>query len=476
LISITLCYAIDGTSIANLISEEFKDPKSSWKFIHYPLIGKNDNSEFWTSLSNGTLKTDIVLFICTDDFHENNHKDFGKLRNISDHTKYRFSWIIVGKRKQRPETIPYDVEIVINDGSKCNSESNDDKHFLLSQVANYLQLVDIAVKRQKELKEERRKRKQKLYNLLLPLCVAYFGIIICAISVMQWGQSHQFKSSAELLLITTGFITIASVLSSFGFILSTRRKRMQEKESDDFDRELSMSLSSSASKTTKAEEIIDVASEIIGATSSPTSNALDLIFTINKMRVIAPDESTTDSTTFQERETSRRKITSSEDIEITKAIGDDTYLPLGHLKFNWKQMKGYYDISKRQAKTSFAWAIAISFIGILLIVFAILSPLIPNFRSENSLIPIVGSIGGAVVELFAGTILIVYIKSLSQMNLYHKALSGYQRYLSCINLVSKISSLEKQDQLYEDIIREEIKKMDVTDDTELSIPKKIKQN
>lgn len=90
--------------------------------------------------------------------------------------------------------------------------------------------------------------------------------------------------------------------------------------------------------------------------------------------------------------------------------------------------------------------------------FAILSPLIPYFRSENSLIPIIGSVGGAVVELFAGTILIVYIKSLSQMNLYHKALSGYQRYLSCINLVSKISSTEKQDQLYEDIIREEMKK------------------
>ena len=124
-------------------------------------------------------------------------------------------------------------------------------------------------------------------------------------------------------------------------------------------------------------------------------------------------------------------------------------------------MKGYYDISKGQAKTSFWCAITISFIGMALITFAILSPMIPCLRMENSLIPIIGSIGGAVVELFAGTILVVYIKTLSQMNLYHKALSGYQRYLSCINLVSQISSLEKQDQLYEEIIREEMKKGDI---------------
>ncbi len=93
-----------------------------------------------------------------------------------------------------------------------------------------------------------------------------------------------------------------------------------------------------------------------------------------------------------------------------------------------------------------------------MIIFAALSPLIPHFASEDSLVQIIGSIGGAVVELFAGTILIVYIKTLSQMNIYHKALSEYQRFLSCINLVSKIRNEEKQDELYEAIIREEMKK------------------
>lgn len=141
-------------------------------------------------------------------------------------------------------------------------------------------------------------------------------------------------------------------------------------------------------------------------------------------------------------------------------------------------MKGYYDISKQQAKTSFAWAIIISFIGIVLIAFAIISPLIPVFQNQNILIPVIGSIGGAVVELFAGTILVVYIKSLSQMNLYHKALSEYQRYLSCVNLVSKISTIQKQDQLYEEIIHEEIKKAEAIDSKDISYLKNwiINQN
>lgn len=459
MLSITLSYAIDGTNIANLISKELSDSKPSWKFNRYPLINKNDISQFCSSISNGTLKTDIIIFICTDDFYENNCSEIDKLQNISEHTKYRFSWIRVGRRKKYTTNISYDIEIAVDDVISCTADGSEEKHNLLSQVANYLQLVDITIKRQKEYKEQQRKKKQKFYNLMIPLCIAYVGIITSAISVMQLGESNHFKSSAELLLIFTGFITAVSFLSLFGFVVNNRRKRIQEKESSDFDRELNLSLSNSSLKDEKSDKFIDITEEIVRTMPFPSSEALDLIFSINKLQSKNLCEKNDDSE--YEGTKSKRKSPASEDTEIAKAIGDNSYLPLGHLKFNWKQMKGYYDISKKQAKTSFGWAISISFIGILLIVFAILSPLIPCFRTENSLIPIVGSIGGAVVELFAGTILVVYIKSLSQMNLYHKALSEYQRYLSCINLVTKISSLEKQDQLYEDIIREEMKKGNV---------------
>ena len=100
MLSIMLSYAIDGTNIANLISEELSDSKPSWKFNRYPLINKNDISHFCSSISNGSLKTDIIIFICTDDFYENNSSEISKLQNISEHTKYRFSWIRVGRRKK----------------------------------------------------------------------------------------------------------------------------------------------------------------------------------------------------------------------------------------------------------------------------------------------------------------------------------------------------------------------------------------
>ena len=78
------------------------------------------------------------------------------------------------------------------------------------------------------------------------------------------------------------------------------------------------------------------------------------------------------------------------------------------------------------------------------------------YSSENNLIPIIGTICGAVAELFAGTTYIVYNKALSQMNLYHEALSHYQNYLSCVNLISKISSRDKQDEMYQKIIEKEM--------------------
>lgn len=99
------------------------------------------------------------------------------------------------------------------------------------------------------------------------------------------------------------------------------------------------------------------------------------------------------------------------------------------------------------------------FFGFSIIAFAIFSPLIPGFTKENSIIQIIGTIGGAVVEVISGTIFIVYSKSLSQMNLYHKALSNYQQYLNCVNLVSKLSTVEKQDAFYEKIILNEMNKI-----------------
>ncbi len=477
MVNVALSYAMDGTDIANAISSEFKNKKQSWKINHYPLIGSSVNSDFWRTICNGSLKADVVLFICTNTFYEQNQDSFIQLSNLPEHTKYRFAWIIVGDDAKRPIThISHDIEIITSEYLFDNL-SESDKNAFLSQITNYLQLVDIVIERQKKAREELRSRKRKLFNMLIPTCLAYCGIIISAISVMYFGESNQFRSSAELILILISVLTMVC-MSFFGYwIISSRQRRIQQKEKSDFDKELDLSLSKSSRNGAYEDYYSELTQNIVEECATPTSNALDLIFATRKLIDLSSSKmgnGQDDPTTAEESK--KRKNVSTEDIEIAKAIGDNDYIPLGHLKFNWKQMKGYYDISKHQAKTSFTWAIIISFIGISLIAFAIISPLIPIFQNQNVLIPVIGSIGGAVVELFAGTILVVYIKSLSQMNLYHKALSEYQRYLSCVNLVSKISTIEKQDQLYEEIIHEEIKKADALDSKDISYLKDLITN
>ena len=278
-----------------------------------------------------------------------------------------------------------------------------------------------------------------------------------------------------------------------------RQKIAEKKEQEEFSKDLDVSLS----RNVKSKNVTDIRNEYLHSILKDNeffktrkfsmNEELDFIFNLKKLtemdskgetpkpnqasnhinNTIDSNNTVSDNNTAlrnsHDNNTARDKI----DSEIALAMGDDDYLPLGHLKFNWKQMNGYYDISKKQAKTSFRWAIIICFLGISIIVFAVLSPLFPAFTGGNSLIPVIGSIGGAVVELFAGTIFVLYIKSLSQMNLYHKALSEYQRYLSCVNLVSKVSILEKQDLLYEEIIRGEIKKGEILDDGEIKALKKI---
>ena len=124
---------------------------------------------------------------------------------------------------------------------------------------------------------------------------------------------------------------------------------------------------------------------------------------------------------------------------------------------NWSMLMTYYKISKQQATTAFICSIVFSILGVTLIAFAIVSPHILNLSAEYSLVPVIGSIAGAVVEVFAGTILVVYIKTLSQMSIYHTALADYQRYLSCACLVGNLTE-EKRDEMYAEIIREEMKK------------------
>jgi len=149
-----------------------------------------------------------------------------------------------------------------------------------------------------------------------------------------------------------------------------------------------------------------------------------------------------------------------EDLEKSLSDKDEHYNYLGHLKLNWDKLQGYYDISKKQANSSFVWAIVCFFVGIAIIASTVVVPVwvafssTDGFKNYDSVIAIVGAVSGAITEFFAVTIMLVYKKSLEQLNFYHDALAHYQTYLSCVNLAGLMSG-DKRDKIFEKIIDKE---------------------
>lgn len=116
---------------------------------------------------------------------------------------------------------------------------------------------------------------------------------------------------------------------------------------------------------------------------------------------------------------------------------------------NMEEIKAYYTLSKTQAKSSFRLAAWMCVLGFVLLVVAVVIPFFSQGKYEVSIIT---AIGGAIVEVIAGTSLFIYKNSLSQLNHYYESLHDNERFLSNVNLVRKLS-FEKQDEMYIEIIR-----------------------
>lgn len=120
---------------------------------------------------------------------------------------------------------------------------------------------------------------------------------------------------------------------------------------------------------------------------------------------------------------------------------------------NLEDIKEFYTWSQKQAKASFILAVAMCIFGFILMIGAVMLPVVFRLSFEMSIIP---AIGGVITELIAGTALVVYRNSLSQLNHYHKALHEDERFLSGVNLLGKFSTVEAQDDMLREIIRSEI--------------------
>lgn len=126
---------------------------------------------------------------------------------------------------------------------------------------------------------------------------------------------------------------------------------------------------------------------------------------------------------------------------------------LGRMMINLEDIKEFYTWSQKQAKASFVLAVAMCISGFALMIIAIILPVVFRLSFQLSILP---AIGGVITELIAGTALVVYRNSLSQLNHYHKALHEDERFLSSVNLIGKFSTVDIQDEMLREIIRSEI--------------------
>lgn len=126
---------------------------------------------------------------------------------------------------------------------------------------------------------------------------------------------------------------------------------------------------------------------------------------------------------------------------------------LGRMMINLEDIKEFYTWSQKQAKASFILAVVMCIFGLALMIAAIVLPIVFRLNFQMSIIP---ALGGVITELIAGTALVVYRNSLSQLNHYHKALHEDERFLSSVNLLGKFSTVETQDDMLREIIRSEI--------------------
>lgn len=141
--------------------------------------------------------------------------------------------------------------------------------------------------------------------------------------------------------------------------------------------------------------------------------------------------------------------------DIVDAIGldnKDNDDILGLMALNLREVKEFYTLTKKQAIRSFSLSVGMCILGFLLIMFA---TIIAVLWKENQ-IALVTGIGGAIVEVIAGTALFVYKKSLEQLNFYYLSLHDNERFMSLINISSKTN---KKDELYSEIVISELSRL-----------------
>lgn len=275
---------------------------------------------------------------------------------------------------------------------KCDSKSNEDLYETKLKIKMLLEHRKYNTKKKNLTKHHSR----TMPMIILTLAIELLAVLFVVLLIREPSFNTEYFDDEGVVTLSLGIITVVlSIFTLFTSYLSIMKRRWQEDEE---------------------EEIASYSRRLKRAMASEESKQKDPIKSGSK--------------------------------DPKKEID-----ALGRMMINLEDIKEFYTWSQKQAKASFILAVSMCISGFILMVVSILLPVVFRLSFQMSIIP---AVGGIITELIAGTALVVYRNSLSQLNHYHKALHEDERFLSSVNLLGKFSTVEIQDEMLREIIRSEI--------------------
>ncbi len=323
-------------------------------------------------------------------------------KNFTDNVMLNteFQLVLMESRKNKNKLL---LPIVLDDADipvalesmlyvKCNSLSKEDIEKTKLKIKSVLEHRRYTVKT-RNLKENQSRTSSMI---ILTLAIEMLAILFIVMFFKEGPIGAGYLDDANIITISIGLIAVVlSITTLFISYFSIMKRRWQEDDEEEIE---------SYSRRLK--------------------------------RAIVPDEVIQDGQKGYRTEDTKKEIDA-----------------LGRMMINLEDIKEFYTWSQKQAKASFILAVAMCIFGFILMIGAVMLPVVFRLSFEMSIIP---AIGGVITELIAGTALVVYRNSLSQLNHYHKALHEDERFLSGVNLLGKFSTVEAQDDMLREIIRSEI--------------------
>ena len=323
-------------------------------------------------------------------------------KNFTDNVMLNteFQLVLMESRKNKNKLL---LPIVLDDADipvalesmlyvKCNSLSKEDIEKTKLKIKSVLEHRRYTVKT-RNLKENQSRTSSMI---ILTLAIEMLAILFIVMFFKEGPIGAGYFDDENIITISIGLIAVMlSITTLFTSYFSIMKRRWQEDDEEEIE---------SYSRRLK--------------------------------RAIVPDEVIQDGQKGYRTEDTKKEIDA-----------------LGRMMINLEDIKEFYTWSQKQAKASFILAVAKCIFGFILMIGAVMLPVVFRLSFEMSIIP---AIGGVITELIAGTALVVYRNSLSQLNHYHKALHEDERFLSGVNLLGKFSTVEAQDDMLREIIRSEI--------------------